>query len=115
PVIDLRRDEMHRTSMDALASFESPPMRVQSLEGGQEGRVDVYHPALPFLNHGGGKQAHISGEGDNLGTQARQRVVYGLIMSLAASKILAANDLHRQVWCNRNTEPRRIGLIGDHA
>src|SRR5690349_6859302 len=62
--VQLFRDQVHRTTAHRIAGGDCPRMCVEPAIFRQQGRVDVYDPAMPFGGKPGREYTHEAGERD---------------------------------------------------
>src|SRR3546814_15276961 len=99
-------------------------MRVEALIFGEERWMNVEHPALPFAYELRGEQAHVTGEGDIIGSCLAKlgidnRVEFGTLQARVGegegSNALRLRDLQdhrfRVVRCDKNDLKRASGAI----
>src|SRR4249920_2360665 len=58
PAVESGRDEVHRAAVNAHAGLESPPVRIETLESGKQGRVDIHDPAIVAFDEGRRQNTH---------------------------------------------------------
>ena len=65
-VVQFRADDVHRAAADLHAGIERFTMGVQAGEGGKQGGVNVEDPIPPILGEFLAKEAHETGQADDL-------------------------------------------------
>src|SRR3546814_20735020 len=100
-------------------------MRVEALIFGEERWINVEHPALPFAYEFRGEQAHVTGEGEIIGSCLAKlgidnRVEFGTLQATVgegegsnALRLRELQDLSfRVVRCDQHDLKRAIGALG---
>ena len=83
PVVQGRADEVDGAAVQADAGFERPPVGVEALEGGEEGRVNVEEAVVPRLDEAGAQDPHEAGEADEVGAVGVDHRVQRVLERLA--------------------------------
>jgi hypothetical protein len=114
PGVHFRRDEMHRAAVDFHAIGQRALMRVQALVGGQQGRVDVEHPARPALDEPRRQQAHEAGETDDLDAARLQRRLHRALEFLAGFELPMVDGERLDALRRGRREARRVRAVRQH-
>ena len=77
---------MNARAMNTHAGGQRPRMGIETLEGREEGRVNVEHPPFPQTDERGRQQAHEAGKADELDACALE---HGLEGSFECIPVLA--------------------------
>jgi uncharacterized membrane protein YoaK (UPF0700 family) len=83
PLIDARRDQVHRAARLRIARLDGPPVGVEARVFRQQGGMDVDHPPGPGLDQKGRQHPHVAGQGDVLRARFTQGGVERALVGLA--------------------------------
>ena len=100
--------------MDAHARLQRPLMRVQALEGRQQGGVDIDQKVAPALGEPGRQDAHETGQADNAGAIEPDRLVQRFLEGLAVLIVAVIDHLGLDPGLTRDGQARRIGIVRGH-
>ena len=82
-VVEFHCHQMYAAPAVAVTCINRAPVGFKSLIFGEQRRVDVEHPALPFLHKGLAQYPHIARECDIVGTGVHNPVVHHRVMDRA--------------------------------
>src|SRR5215470_13957016 len=103
---------MHGRAVYFCAGIERASMRVEALEIGQQGRMDIDQAALPLTDKAGGEQAHESRQTNQINAIFLE---HRLQSAFEAGAILAErgviNDLRADTGSVRDQQTTRIRPI----
>ena len=105
---------MHRRAVNFHARLQSARMRVETLEGWQQGRVDIEQAVLPLADKPGRQQPHEAGKADKFDSMTfqhrLQRALEGGALQTEGSAI---DDLGDDTGRARRAKSGGARLIGD--
>ena len=110
--VHFRRNEMHRRAVKLHAIGQRALMGVQAAIGGQEGRVDIEHPAVPLLDEPGGQHAHEAGEADQLDLVLIELRLHRAFEAFAVGIGLVVDHRRRDALGCGEVQPFRRRLVG---
>src|SRR5215217_250053 len=113
--VEAGRDEMHRAAVFLAAIGKHPGMGVKAPVIGQEGRVDVDHPALPVIDEVFAQDAHEAGEADIVDLPALKDLGHHVFEHVAAQELALRQRGRGDAVLLGRQQARRGGLVGEHA
>ena len=93
--IHFRHNIMHGGAVNFGIRLERSLVRIEALEGGQQGRVDIQNAQVPFAHEIEGKQPHEAGKADQIDAMLFKQRLHSALEVGAILAELGVIDDHR--------------------